>query len=824
MMNMPDADHGLLVRWSPVNDRSPTGDRLQLYRVAGAQRELLTETRGGYLPGQWYKLAVTSTLEGVTVSIDNRQRLVAKDVTPWRGGIGLYTEGETIFDDVTVYGRGVGRDLLDEQHTVQLSARYQQDEKGMAEWAASANDWMPHPAVPALRLHRWDYFGDHRLSLTLTPAGDGGLEVVLNSDGKDAASGIRALLTQQGKTLACTLRHGGRTLVAKTLPALEAKTAYGVRLRREGNRVALELDGETILAASAPATGLRPAYKIEGAFMVSDVAVVGTQVIDETFADAPTDWLAEGTWMPTTRWSCSPQWSFLGGWSRGDAVLWHKQRFTGDQSFEVYLAPKMEYPRERRTYEYHFRDLGVTLCGDGHDPRGGYAAVYGLDGARTVLLRNGVEVAAAAGLSPSHAAGGHTAWYGVALHKRGARIEVAVDRKVVLTYTDPKPLDGGVPAVWTTDNGIAVARARLHFANPPTPRTDPQVALDSPWQPEWADIGRPLTLAFPGAMATSGKPVRLTVTPRAAPAGEGAPTVDGATVTLTPKVAGEHWYRIQATDGETVSPSYHLSLPVFNPALGRDDSRAVVLYRFDEGGGGVIHDRAAAGPAADLRIPDDATAEWLPGRGLALRGVNHIRSAGKVEKLLALAERRAATFEFWISAATIFPPSDWHGYLLTWEKPGDPARNLAVAQISSKVMLIPGGVPFIPRGRFHQDTLQSGALFSGYRTGLQHIVFTWDGRLTRCYLNGARVGERATPWKPDAWSPDAVLTLGNQLNPQPRNFDQYIYYLQVAPYILKDQGTGEHAFLGAFYLAAVHDRCLSDADVARHYQAGPGAK
>ena len=315
LVNMPDPDRGLLVRWSPVNDRSPTGDRLRLYRVAGEKRELLAEARGGYLPGQWYKLAVTSTLEGVTVSIDNRERLAAKAVAPWRGGVGLYAEGagDTMFDDVTVYGRGLQRDLLDEHHTVQLSARYQQDEKGMAEWAASANDWLPHPAAPALRLHRWEYFGDHRLSLTLTPAGDGALELILNGDGADAAGGVHARVVQAGDTLSCALRHGGKMLATQTLPALEAKTAYGVRLRREGGRVTLELDGETILAANAPADGLRPAYRAEGAFAVSDVAVVGRQVLDETFADAPADWLSDGTWMPTTRWACSPQWSFLGG-------------------------------------------------------------------------------------------------------------------------------------------------------------------------------------------------------------------------------------------------------------------------------------------------------------------------------------------------------------------------------------------------------------------------------------------------------------------------------------------------------------------------------
>jgi hypothetical protein len=679
-------------------------------------------------------------------------------------------------------------------------------------------------------VHRLDCYGDHWLAVTVAPTGSGTLELYLKSSGA-APDGYRATIVN-GTTATYTLTRNGAVLAKANGPALPNEDCR-FRFRREGGRLLLERNGTVVLQATdkAPLPGLRAAYRIVGGMgAVQDLLLLGRNLRDYTFADAPVDWLAEGAWMPTTRWSCSPRWSFLGGWSRGDAVLWHKARFTGDQYVEAWLAPKMEYPRERQTYEYHYRDFGLTICGDGHHPRSGYTLIYGapdsfgLMNQRTVLLRNGIEVASRPRGMKSHREGGHTAWYPVSLRKRGAVIEAVAGRDIVLSYTDPAPLDGGVPAVWTTDNGVAVARVRLVHANPPQPRTDPQVALDSPWSPEWVEAGAPLTLDFPRAFATSGKPLALTVTTRQAPAGEAAPVVAGHAVTLTPTQTGEHWYEVRAGDGTTQSPAYHAAFTVFNPTLGRDDSHALVLYRFDEGSGAVIHDRAPLGPPADLTIPERSAARWLPGQGLTLREANYITTASNVPKLMAIKARNACTAEFWIAPDTVYPPSEWMGYLLAWEKPNDPAHNFAVGHISTHPLLIPNGTVFVPQINGYSLLKQGACLWNGLRTGLQHLVFTWDGRVTRCYLNGVKKEERYDRWTTEGWTPDAPLILGNQLNLQPRDTARYLHFLGVADYILIGQGDGRHAFLGTFYLAALHDRAFTDADVQRHYQAGPGAK
>ncbi|MHB9132725.1 MAG: hypothetical protein ACYDBB_16785 [Armatimonadota bacterium] len=839
-VNMANAKNGYLVRWSPGNDRGPQGDQLALYKLVNGQQTLLVKDAGGYLPGMWYQLTITSDLGGLRVTVDGRERIAVKDVSPWRGAVGLYAEGAggAIFDDVTVYGHTLKTDLLAEHRQANINQRYQIDHKGIEVWAAPDRDWLPAPATPGARMHRWDFWGDHWITIQTTPTAgiDGDLTLVLRSDGSQFTSGYRAVLRQTANParFTATLYRDAAVLATKTLPVLNAGEEFTFRLSYLGNRIVLEEDGDPLLDATAatPLRGLRPAYAATGAFGgAKDPVVVGHQVLDYAFSDAPTDWYGQGAWMPTTRWSCTPHWSFLGGWNRGDAALWLKQRFTGDQSFEAYVAIKMEYPRERQVYEERYRNLGLTICGDGFNPRTGYTAILGAPdklgtpNRMTVLLRNGVEVASAAAIVPGMSAGGHTAWYGLTLHKRGAVIEFRFNGAGVIRYTDPNPLDGGQPAVWSADNGIALGRARIHFAKSPQPVTPPRVIIDQPWTPEWAGVGVPLTVDFPRTWSTTGKPTTLTMAARNVPVGEKAvATVDGTRVKFTPTAAGTHWYQVTAGDGEHASWPFDIALPVFTPALGRDDSRTLVLYRFDEGSGNAVHDRSKTGPAADLAIPPDAHVQWLPGQGLALHGINRLLTSGGVPKLMAIDKSRVATFEFWVSTDTIFPQTDWLGYLLSWEKHNAPQQNLAIAQCSQWLVVMPNGTQLKPRGNISYPTMPDAMAPKGMRTGLQHLVVTWDGGVTRCYANGVLLQAKRLQWKTEGWAADAQLMLGSPLNEQPRSPVEMARFLGVDPSIMKNQQNLPHGYLGTYYLVAVHDRCLSDADVQRHYQAGPGAR
>ncbi len=359
------------------------------------------------------------------------------------------------------------------------------------------------------------------------------------------------------------------------------------------------------------------------------------------------------------------------------------------------------------------------------------------------LLRNGIEVASKPMPSVPNRGANHRSWFNIALRKHGSTVEFWVADQQELTFTDPRPLDGGVPAIWTSNNGICIARARLHFATPPVPRSDPLVVIDSPWYPEWGNVGRPLTLQFAQAAASSGRSLTLRAEAAAVPTGETTPpAVQGNTVTFTPGVAGEHWYRVTAEDGITTSAPFHLTLPVFTPALGRDDSHALALYRFDEGTGTTIHDGSTRQPALDLKILDKAQARWVPGQGLNIgnNGTAPIMSPHSAAKLMAIARTRACTLELWVSADTIYPNNgtlgNWIGTFVAWEN-SKTERNFAVALYSESLILAPGGA-LLESG---DERMYSG----GFRIGLQHLVFTWDGTTTRFYLNGTKISKKTTP-------------------------------------------------------------------------------
>jgi len=805
LVNLADPQHGLLVRWSPANDRAEHGNELALYRLADGKRELLARSAGGYLPGQWYKISVESSPDGVRVLIDGVERLTHQDSGNWRGGIGLYAEGAdgTVFDDLTVYGRRVNTTLFIEEQQRGLSQRMLNDPI-MARWS---RDWQPFPGQQFARVSTREFYGDHNLAVTLTPSftEDGELWLGLNGNGQALTRGYRvAIKRAAGKEgIDYTLYRNTVQLAAATGAVLQPGEEYRLRFQRAGKRIWLDVDGETVISAEDESAmpDLLPYYWSSGCFVaVRDPMASGSNVLDYFFTDAPVDWIGEGTWAPTIRWACDPKWSFMSGWGHGLAVLWHKRAFHGDHSLEAYMGVKMEYPRYREFYDFRYRDMAITICSDGHDPRTGYTGIVGAadeqgnPNRRTVLLRNGVVVASANVPLPLKDQG-HNAWFLLSLRKRGNTVDFVFDGQPLLHYVDDQPLAGGVPAIWTKNNGISLARVRLQFAEPSQPRPGPQVGIEEPEYPDWVDAGKTLTLDFPAAGSSNGNPVRLEAKPIDLPGKEAAPVIKDTQVLLTPTQPGEHWYKINAVDDETVSPSVHVVFPVFNPALGRDDSHTLLLYRFTEGKGAVVKDQCTIGKPLDLHIPAPQSVRWMPGQGLQLLEPTMLSSNEAADKLMPLS--RGGSFECWISATTLYPQTGtyWEGSLFSWDATEGAVtrRNFAVGFHSWMLLLAAGP------GSVLNTTSPFTMQVPGLRLGLRHIVITWNGTKTVTYLNGARVAEYNFNWRPDLWSKGAVIHLGNQVE-EPRTY------------------------LGAYYLMALHDRPLSEEQVLRHYQAGPSGR
>lgn len=801
---------GLLVRWTPANDRGPGGNALTLCRYdthTGARTQLAGDS-GGCVPGQWFRLTVVSALDGVRVLVDGRERLRVPAVTPWRGAVGLYTEGDgATFDDVTVYGRALDIDLLDATKQQSLSQRFLLD-AGMQDWVQEPSAWVADAAN--CRWYRQALYGDYIwLVATVQPKTNttGELWLILNGDGTAPTSGYRAVVKQTGTPAkcTCTLYRNTAVLAQATLDPLRANEDYIFRLRRQGTTLRLELDGDPVLSAvdATPLTGLYPAYRTDGDAFANarGVEAGGHHTLDDSFTGAPVDWRTQGTWEPTIRWTCSPSWSFLAGWSRGEAVLWQKYRFAGDQGIEAFVGTKMDYRRETDTYFNRQGYFAVSLCTDGRDPRSGYVGIYGYPDEfgtplnRAVILRNGVVVASVPVARRSWATN-HRLWCHLRLGKRGNTVEFSAryDREEYhLSYTDAQPIDAGVPALWTFNNGMAVARARLDFANPPTPDVSTPVVIAEPDYPEWANQDAPLTLDLSRSWSASGRPVTFTATPAQAPKGEDAAvTVSaGGTLTFLPKKSGPHWYRIAARDGDAVSPDFHLSLPVFNPALGRDDRHALVLYRFDEGSGDTVRDHGIA-PALDLALTaDPATCRWLPGQGVEQHGgVKTLASRAPADKLLTIRDTKACTIECWASASTLFGPFSRANGFVFWEpdQPGValPQPYLGFTSSQDYLQAIGGGPTLANIG-------------PGFATSLHHVVLTWDGTITTTYLDGDKLADARLDWNPAAWTAGARLYVGGQQN-------------------------GARTLVGQLYLLAIHDRCFTQAEVRRHYKAGPSAR
>ena len=816
-VNMPDAAHGLLVRWSPGNNLRAGGNQLAIYNIQHAQRTLLATDAGGYLPGQWYQLSISSSQEGLSVRVDGRERLHLPPVAPWRGAVALYAEGpaESVFNDVTVYGRALQIEQILESRRSKINKRFQQDRGGMQNWANSRGDWRAFPEAPGYRQYRWPVGGEQRMVLTVKtmklPAGT--LTLLLNGDGRQVTSGYRAVLEQTGAGLArCTLYRDAQTLLSKADVPLPDSLEFSVRFGHSGQRLRLELDDETIAEAddAGPLPGTQAAYAADGAFALAhDVMLLGPQVLDYSFAEAPVDWFSAGTWMESIRWSCSPNWSFLAGWSRGDAALWLKQRIAGDQSLDVFMGLKMEYPREHAPEPQRLRDMGVTLCGDGLHPRSGYSALFAEtapdnpDGPRQlVLLREGVQVASAPAptFSGDYYGFAHQHWFELELRVQGNTVEFYCEgeRTPRLRYVDPQPLAGGVPAIWTSDNGIMIARARLHMVCPPTPRQDPQVVLAQPAYAEFAITGQPLTLDFHDSWSTTGKPITLRVIARHVPDGEDtAIAVSGMKVTFTPKVFGEHWYQILAVDADQqTSVPFDFSLPVFDARQKRDDSHAIVLYRFDEGHGLTVLDHSAIAPPANILIPTAAPAHWLAPNGLSLHGSTPAMTAKGVSKLLALAHGNAFTLELWVSTDTIAPPNDVSGCMMSWEAAAG-QQNFSVGQNWYDLFFDAGAQGGIAHGMGGSSTCSAS---DGARPWLQHLVYAFDGKQMHIYVNGEEKGKGALQgMHPAQWYANAVLLLGNYAD-------------------------GHAPYLGSYYLAAIHSRCFSAVEALHNFHAGPVAR
>ena len=435
--------------------------RWQLVRVRGGRGEVLAEKEGGFLPNDFYELSVT--IEGdapgqvrAVGSVDGVSVIEAADDAIVPGKLGFWAErpGAVSFDDVLVGETG------NRKRPRGSANAYQRNDPVMRAWADPAYSWQ-ETGLSQYWWHRSDFPGD--VSITAPLSAGSGLELVICADRRENASGYGLRVTDKGEA---RLSRAGKIVAHKALGGTLGKT---IALARQGSRVRVLTDGELRLEHHDPEPLAAAAVRIKGV-AAREVRIECPNVAEYYFNGMPTEWhVMSGNWEVMNRWVCQPSWSFFGGRSDGHLAIWSKRELEGDAYLDVHLGVMM---MGYGGYS-NMRDVGLTICGDGRDVASGYTVIVGANqNTVTALFRNGKMVAqtrqAAALLSKQWMGGRssqlysqHRGWVHLKLAREGSRVRAYVWDGLVLDYEDPEPLGRGRAAVWSVDNGLLVAKARL---------------------------------------------------------------------------------------------------------------------------------------------------------------------------------------------------------------------------------------------------------------------------------------------------------------------------------------------------------------------------
>jgi hypothetical protein len=394
-----------------------------------------------------------------------------------------------------------------------------QDDAYMVGWASASGEWPPTPGPGGLEF--WNtgaYFGDANLEFSWRASWRGRFEIAIRAQRGQFDSGylLRGAASEDKLSIDWSLVRGDKELAKATtkiadLPGGETP---------EGAKIQLALTGQSLLLSSTkgpllsyldskPPTGNALAVRSSGFRVRADrLRATSANRDDYTFTEAPTDFYApSGAWSVFSRWPCYGDWSFFGGAGR-NPVLWTKRQYSGDVVAEFYAHPQMDLPKEPG-YS-HPADLNLTIAGDGLNVASGYSfVVAGHDNTRTQILKGNKVVAersderARFQNTINNSERWHRKWFYVRGEakraqkdgKSGVMVSLTLDEDRLLEWFDADPLPsfekGGRVAMWTVDNTLMIARAKIE-AEHMGARSLPAALLDANRSPVSAPSSAPL--------------------------------------------------------------------------------------------------------------------------------------------------------------------------------------------------------------------------------------------------------------------------------------------------------------------------------------------
>jgi hypothetical protein len=161
------------------------------------------------------------------------------------------------------------------------------------------------------------------------------------------------------------------------------------------------------------------------------------------------DWRpAAGVWGDHSGMACI-LWDY---WMSGDgreepALIWNARPVRADVTVDVQVSEYTEGYADGAHMHFPYHDAKVVLCGRPAEPDSGYAFIVGEGGGRrTVLLREGVEVASSDDSRFRIVMGGHCnspRAVNIRASVSGGRVALTVSGVTALEWDDPEPLPGG---------------------------------------------------------------------------------------------------------------------------------------------------------------------------------------------------------------------------------------------------------------------------------------------------------------------------------------------------------------------------------------------
>lgn len=441
--------------------------RAELVGVVDGSEHVMASAPIGYEPKQWYRMTLRFNESAVEAFVDGIKVCEAKKPPFIEGQAGLFVSGTSAcFDDFAVTHWDGSRELPP-AHYAKIAQGFQREET-MALWASPIGDWVERRSQDGSTWweHRGLFFGDASISVPLNLKDlNGELEVgFIPSD-------------TAGKGSSCLLRFKGASfeLLVDDKVAAQGKVSTNsvtnnLALRVIGTKAVAEVDGTKI--ASAQLWKRSRSYKLilkaNGVSVpFQAIRVSAANVIDDTFANAPTLWWAwRGEWSIAPRWACDPSWGWFGGGGSESPVLWSKPSFKGDFIVEAFMMIAMDLPRGPG-YS-HPSDLNLTICGDGINLDSGYSFIFaGWRNTTTAMLRKDRLVASTNEfrmINPTSSNPDfHRHWFYIRVEKSGARLRYFIDDRLAIEYKDESPLDGGKIALWTFKNMLMLARVRIWY-------------------------------------------------------------------------------------------------------------------------------------------------------------------------------------------------------------------------------------------------------------------------------------------------------------------------------------------------------------------------